>query len=259
MPQKTNVQLPSLFWLATDPARAIFERTVLLQFANLKDHNGDGHPVLVIPGLMNNDQSTNTLRKILDEQKYTSYGWSLGRNYACQEYLEKLISMVTNLKEKHNKKVSIIGISMGGIFAREIAKIRPDLVRQVITLASPFKGLNFSTKSRSLFGFLRRFGIKDVDPKILKQIHEPPNGIPLTCIYTRQDGIVPWEACLEVENTYRQNVQVFGSHLGIAHNFSVLRIIIDRLQHSKEDWRKFELEGTWKERIAYPKGELGLN
>ena len=113
---------------------------------------GDGHPVLVLPGLLADDVSTRTLRAVLRRLGYDVHGWGLGRNIgptaACVTGMRDLLD---HLADKHGKPVTLIGWSLGGIFARDLARRTPDSVRQVVTLGSPFR-LARNSQSRAIEG-----------------------------------------------------------------------------------------------------------
>src|SRR3954468_6606225 len=126
---------------ATEPARALASfgslaaALPLLSFAP----RGDRHPVLVLPGLGASDLSTGTLRSWLGGLGYPVVGWALGRNRGpTQEVLDELPRLLARLHGEHGSPVSIVGQSLGGIYARRLALRAPEQVRQVITLGSPF-------------------------------------------------------------------------------------------------------------------------
>ena len=103
--------------------------------------DGDGHPVIVFPGLMASDASTKPLRSFLERKRYTTYGWDRGSNLGPKEgVFEHCMELVRKLRRLHKRKVSLIGWSLGGVYAREVAKDLPKDVRQVITLGTPFTG-----------------------------------------------------------------------------------------------------------------------
>ena len=99
---------------------------------------GDGHPVLVLPGFMASDSSTSPLRKLLADLGYATFGWGLGRNVRIdQRRLREMEQLLLQIYQETGRKVSLVGWSLGGVFARELAKLQPDAVRQVISLGSP--------------------------------------------------------------------------------------------------------------------------
>ncbi len=240
--KKKNRSHSSFKNLASETGRAVKE-----YFASLPIHfkkvekEGDEHPVLVIPGFMTTDFSTATMRNILHQQGYKVKGWGIGRNLGKQEYIDQLVVKVQRLYRRDHRKVSIIGISLGGVFAREIAKVIPDYVRQVITIGSPFAGLDQSTSVEWIFDLITLGKGKDqLSPAFLESLLLAPN-VPLTCIYTKEDGVVSWELCMETkESDFIQNVEVKGSHFGLAYNPSVLNIVKDRLLYEESNWKKYD-------------------
>lgn len=247
---------PSFFWFATETGRALFEWSTTIPFKFFDRHkkdSADGHPVLLLPGFMATDASNKPMKKYLNSLGYHAHGWKIGRNYAKVEYIDQLIERVQELHENSGMKVSLIGWSLGGIYARQIAKEVPHLIRQVITMGSPFGGITERNNARWLHNVITvGKGTQNVDPELLADIPIPPN-VPFTAIYTKQDGIVPWEVCYEKqESPLIQNIEVRGSHLGLGVNPTVLNIIADRLQYSEENWRRFEPNNVVADLLFYP-------
>lgn len=235
---------PSLFWFLTEGGRASIEYGFNIPYYLFNKHknSGDGHPVLVFPGFMTTDYSTRPLRRFLTKCGYTAYGWELGRNYAKEEFLDELVFKVEELYLEHKKKISLVGWSLGGIYARQVAKERPHLIRQITTLGSPFKAVHKPNNAQWMYNILTNGeGVKGVDPELLADIPMAAP-VPTTAIYTKQDGIVPWHVCMEEEDDIHQNVEVQGSHIGLGVNNTVLDIIADRLQYSLENWVHYSEE-----------------
>ncbi len=251
----TEIKKPSLFWLATETGRALFEWSTIIPY-NFIDNNcdsGDGHPVLLLPGFMATDSSNKPLKRYLNKWGYNAFGWDIGRNFAKVEYLDMLSDRIEELYDEYGMKVSLIGWSLGGIFARQLAKRRPKLIRQVITLGSPFGGITQRNHARWLHNIITvGKGTQDVDPDLLADIPVPPE-VPFTSIYTKEDGIVPWEVCYEkTESPIIQNIQVRGSHLGLGVNPTVLNIIADRLRYQENNWQPFKPKHFISDLLFYP-------
>jgi len=196
---KKEVKKPGTFWLATEAMRAALEYSSFIPYKYLfsSPEEGDGHPVLVLPGFMSTDSSTNPLRRYLMDIGYSTYGWGLGRNFGEESDIDRLLDLTDNLYQEHKIKITIIGWSLGGIYARQIAKSRPHLIRQLITLGSPFTGLTESNHVAWIHKIITSGKGEDIiDPDLLADIPNPAP-VPTTAIYTKQDGIVPWEYCLE--------------------------------------------------------------
>jgi len=233
---------PFVLW-ATDFGRAFGDvgalgasLAVLLAMAP----HGDGHPVLVLPGLLAGDPSTFGLRTYLGYLGYAVAGWELGRNIGpTRHVIDGLRRRVAEVADRHGRPMSVIGWSLGGIFAREIARERPDLVRQVITLGSPFQMQH--PDEAPAYKAYERFAFHHVDPAELPppEIVRPPLPRPTTAVYSRLDGLVSWRACLEETDGRRENVEVYSSHLGYGHNPAVLWVIADRLAQPDGHWAPF--------------------
>jgi len=246
---------PRFLWFATEAVRAVAELGLSVPYRRLYKscQEGDGHPVLVLPGFMASDFSTGPLRQFVDSLGYHSYTWGLGRNYGQVYFLDNLVEKVASIYKEHNQKVTIIGWSLGGIYARQLAKKNPKIVRQVITFGSPFRGITEPNNASWLYNLLPgRKRVVDLDPKLLNDLPKPAL-VPTTAIYSKEDGMVPWEVCMEAEETcIHQNIQVRGSHLGLGVNPSVLEIVADRLLYSEANWVHFRAASIVKDLLFYP-------
>ena len=235
-------QRPGLRLFLTEPGRALGEYGAMLAGSPvlLAAPHGDGHAVLVLPGLLAEDASTLTLRTFLRTRGYDVHGWSLGRNVGpTPKVREGMTRLLHELSERRGAPVSIVGWSLGGIFARELARAHPALVRQVITLGSPFR-LADPRDSRAHSAF-QRYSRLHADPQTLpsRAALGKPILVPSTAIYSRLDGIVPWQACVEVPGPLSESVAVYSSHLGLGHNPAALWVVADRLAQRAGEWRPF--------------------
>lgn len=203
---------------------------------------GDGHPVIVFPGLMASDVSTRPLRRFLERMGYTAYGWNRGSNLGPKEgVLEHCMEWFRALHRRHRRRVSLIGWSLGGIYARELAKDFPKEVRQVITLGTPFTGHPKATNAWRLYELVtgHRIGAPG--------IHEPlrlPPPVPTTSIYSRTDGVVAWQCSVERRSARTDNIEVEASHFGIGLNALAWYAIADRLAQPENAWQHFDPQGS---------------
>ena len=208
---------------------------------------GDGHPVLVLPGLAAGDLSTAGMRHYLRTMGYAPHGWGLGVNLGPRPgVLENGLACLTELSGRYGRKVSLIGWSLGGIYAREYAKVVPEAVRQVITLGSPFTG---NPKANNAWRFYElAAGHKIGAPELHEPLRQPPP-VPTTSIWSRTDGIVNWRCSVEREGPQCENIEVFASHFGMGVNPAVLYAIADRLAQPEDQWRPFRRDGL--RRLVY--------
>jgi hypothetical protein len=202
---------------------------------------GDRHPVLVLPGFAASDRSTVPLRNVLRSHGYWVHGWGLGRNVGpTADIVEGLEKRLVTLNERHGVKVSLVGWSLGGIYARELARLHPEAVRQVITLGSPFRLREGDrTNASALANRLSHLFVPMSDDAAWPEDERPPLTVPVTNIYTRTDGVVRWHVCIDSDGPQRENIEVRGSHTGLGHNPAVIVAIIDRLAQPEGEWRPF--------------------
>lgn len=204
---------------------------------------GDGHPVLVLPGLVTSDRSTVPLRTFLKGRGYATYGWALGRNYGpLPGFEEKMLDRVKKLADKHGRKVSLVGWSLGGIYARQLAKMLPDEVRGVITLGSPFNGDPRATNAWKLYEFTSGHKVDDRERHMGGAISDSPP-VPTTAIYSRSDGICAWQNCVENDLPHTESIEVEASHCGLGHHPAVVYAVADRLAQPEGQWKKFDRSG----------------
>jgi len=222
---------PALRLLLTEPARGLADLATLplaapwLSFAP----HGDGHSVLVLPGLLATDTSTALLRGFLRRLGYDARGWNLGRNLGpTAEVLDDLPAQLSELASRTGRAVSLIGWSLGGIYARELARQHPDQVRQVITLGSPF-ALTDPRQSHADRAYQRRSSLHASARLPTREQVSRPIPVPSTAVYSRRDGIVSWQTCIEPETDLHQNVEVRCGHLGFGVDSATLWLIADRL------------------------------
>lgn len=255
MTKAKKIKKPSMFWLVTEIGRAATELGISIPYRKFFHNNyqGDGHPVLVLPGFMASDMSTKPLRKFIKKMGYAAYGWELGRNYAEVRTLNILLDKLEEIYEEHGEAVTLIGWSLGGVYARQIAKGKPDMVRQIITLGSPFRGIGEPNNATWIYNMISSGKrVVDLDSELLTDLPKPAP-VPTTAIYTKEDGVVPWEVCMEEEETWmHQNIQVRGSHLGLGVNPSVLNIVADRLLYNQNNWEHFAPESFVEDLFLYP-------
>lgn len=213
---------------------------------------GDGHPVLVLPGFLAGDMSTEFLRRYLKSIGYDCYGWELGRNLGgLHSKRTALRDLLRRVYEQTCAKVSLVGWSLGGIYAREMALEMPQMVRQVITLGSPFAGDARATNVRELYEFISGESLEaTTDGELERVARRLP--VPTTSIYTRTDGIVNWRTCLNGDFDNAENIEVYASHIGLGTNPSALWAVADRLALDEGSFARFAYCGPFA--FAYPKG-----
>mgnify|MGYP000845437034 FL=1 len=201
---------------------------------------GDGHCVIIFPGLAAGDASTAPLRMYLTSLGYEVDGWNQGMNLGPRQgVLEAAKAQVTADFKKSGRKVSLIGWSLGGIYAREIAKMLPDMVHCVITLGTPFASTPKSTNLWRLYELATGRKVEHEAGKF-NLAEAPP--MPTASIYSKTDGVVAWQGSIQApskNNERTENIEVFASHIGLGVNPSTWWAVANRLSQTHKNWTPF--------------------
>ena len=222
---------------------------LLLSPLLMRAPRGDGHPVLLLPGFLASDLSMAPMRRYLRELGYEAHAWRMGRNLGGLARMR--VALRDRLAEIHTaagRKVSIVGWSLGGVYARDLALQVPDMVRCVVTLGSPFANDVRATNATRLYEALSGEGADD-NPELRAAIAgDLP--VPATSIYSRTDGIVNWRTCLLRPSDTAENIEVhLASHVGLGVNPAALWAVADRLAQPEGEFRQFDRSGPFA--IAY--------
>jgi pimeloyl-ACP methyl ester carboxylesterase len=215
---------------------------------------GDGHAVLVLPGLIASDGSTRLLREYLKGRGYEVHGWGLGRNYGPRPGIkDAMLATLDKLHADSGRRVSLVGQSLGGVYARSLAAQRPDAVRCVISLGSPITGHSRASNAWRTYEFTS--GQSARDPHHLRRAAQALS-VPATSIYSRSDGVVAWQTSVGTEGPSAENIEVVSSHVGMGAHPAVLFAVADRLAQPEGEWQPFERRG-WRAAV-YPRARRSL-
>src|SRR3979409_1273386 len=232
-------------------ARGLVDRnsSLLLSPLLLCAPKGDGHPVLALPGFLASDLSMAPMRRYLKQLGYDAYAWKMGHNLggiaSRRNALKKLLS---DIHDATGRKVSIVGWSLGGIYARDLALQMPEMVRSVITLGSPFANDVRATNATRLYEALSGETVDDNSELTRAIAGDLP--VPVTSIYSRTDGIVNWRTSLLRPSDTAENIEVhLASHIGLGVNAAALWAVADRLAQAEGEFRQFDPSGPFA--IAY--------
>ncbi|WP_307728208.1 alpha/beta fold hydrolase [Massilia sp. PAMC28688] len=211
---------------------------------------GDNHPVLVFPGLAAGDVTTLVIRRFLKDLGYPAHAWEQGLNFGPRPgVLEACMERITELRQEFGRPVSLVGWSLGGVYARELAKIMPGDVRQVITLGSPFAGSPRATNAWRVYQLVS--GEREIDEERFASLRQRPS-VPTTSIFSRTDGVVAWQCSVEEETDLSENIEVHASHVGMGANPSALYAIADRLAQPEGQWQRFDRQAhTGLKKLLY--------
>jgi hypothetical protein len=234
MPKIADLPPPSkLLWAAELPRAAWTVARYGMSRARPDDApRGDGRPVMVLPGLFNSDRSNFALRQYLRTLGYAAHGWELGRNFGTRtvgEEGERLFTRIAAMHAEHGAPVTLIGVSLGGMLARLAAQRLPDLVREVITVSSPFAGDPRSTNIWRAYEWIT--GEKVTSESIRERTAEiaAPLPVPSTAIWSASDGLVNGLICYAADDPLCRNIEIRSSHMGVQINPDVLRVVAEVL------------------------------
>jgi pimeloyl-ACP methyl ester carboxylesterase len=248
--ESRTLRPPSLLLMLAE-ARGLFElnSSLLLSPLLLRAPKGDGHPVLALPGFLASDLSMAPMRRYLKELGYDAHAWNMGRNLGgVASKREALRDLLQRIHDQTGRKVSLVGWSLGGVYARDLALQAPELVRCVITLGSPFARDIRATNATRLYEALS--GEKAGDNPELTAAIAGDLPVPATSIYSRTDGIVNWHTSLLRPSATAENIEIYlASHVGLGVNPAALWAVADRLAQAEGEFRHFDRSGPFA--IAY--------
>jgi len=249
-PAAERLRAPGLGLLLAE-ARGIFEfnASLLLAPLLLRAPRGDGHPVLTLPGFLASDISMAPMRRYLKEIGYDCYAWKMGRNIGGVSRMRAVLrERLAEIHAATGRKVSLVGWSLGGVYARDLAQQAPDIVRYVVTLGSPFANDVRATNATRLYEALSGEAVEENSE--LRNAIAGDLPVPTTSIYSRSDGIVNWRTCLLRPSDTAENVEVhLASHVGLGVNAAALWVVADRLAQDEGQFRQFDRSGPFA--IAY--------
>ncbi len=224
---------------------------------------GDGHAVLLLPGFMGSELSMIALELFLRQRGWAAQTWGLGRNVGFHpRHAVALEQKVRHLHHSTGRKVSLVGWSLGGVFALYGAHQAPECVRGIVTLGSPVTVDPEGSASPPFVKAMYRLIAHPMGPsahvlqpraKKLRERRSLP--LPMSCLYSLGDGVVPpQEATVEGDPALHENIREPGSHIGLGFNAVVLWIVADRLSQPEGIWRRFEPAGLpgWIYRLLTP-------
>lgn len=217
--------------------RAPFEwLSILARFPSLANSpKGDKRPVMLLPGYLATELSMKPLQSYLSYLGYDAVDWGMGRNLGrvdddierCGRYLEELVG------NDELPPFTLIGWSLGGVIARELARLYPNLVREVITLSTPITGGPKYTAVAQRYAKLNDLDLDAFEAHVLSR-NKLGFEQPVTAIYSKSDGVVGWQAAVDIYNAHARNIEVSCSHMGIGVNATVWKILANILAESAD-------------------------
>ena len=206
--------------------------------------------MLVLPGLVASDTSTRPLRSFLKNRGYAVSGWGQGRNLGLRDGVQRsMVDQVHELTDTHRRKISVVGWSLGGVYARQLAKMMPDRVRSVITLGSPFAAHPKATNAWRVYEMASGRKADEEDARFGGALSGTPP-VPTTAIFSRTDGVCAWQGCMEKTSATSESIEVESSHCGMGHHPAAVYAVADRLAQREGAWAPFDRNG-WRG-MVYP-------
>ena len=188
---------------------------------------GDGRIVVDVPGWKASDRANSPLRGYLRHLGYDARGWGLGTNRGRPEQdALRLGESIVALSTSTGKPITLLGWSLGGLIAREVARNHPEHVSQVITYGTPVVAGPSHTLAASVFG---RAECERIATLQIQLDTENPITTPITAIFTRTDAVVSWQACIDKTSPNVEHVEVRSSHLGLGLDPDVWHVVARRL------------------------------
>jgi pimeloyl-ACP methyl ester carboxylesterase len=188
---------------------------------------GNGQPVIVLPGFLSPDVTTARLREFLTRQNFDARSWTCGLNIGpMPRVVREVERQAQSLADASGRAVSLVGVSLGGTIAREVAKSCPGPFARVITLVSPIH-LPVATPLAPLADAASLLWDME-ELNALDAVAEPPP-VPVTALFSRDDGVIDWRASVPTESEMVEIVEVSGPHMTICSNPQVQRIVVERL------------------------------
>jgi len=231
-------------WIMMLEGRVVFEllATMLSGPVLVSAPRGDGHTVLLVPGFMQEASSVLPLRCYLDILGYDTHVWKQGLSGGIRrDTVSRLAEQVEVLSTARGAPVSVIGWSLGGVVARALAVHRPRCIRQVITLGSPFAGDPANNSLANMYGWINPLLLADIDDDVTA-IARRSLPVPTSAIYSRSDGVVPWQHCIDVSCLdTSESIEVVSSHWGLGVHPVVMLVIADRLRQPLGKWKPLPL------------------
>ena len=209
---------------------------------------GDGHPVLVLPPFGAADQFTSGLRSFLKDRGYRVYPWGHPEILGLHRLVRVAAERLRVVHEETGELVSLIGHSLGGVYAREVARFSPEHVRSVITMGSPINDLK-ANYVWPMFEATSGTRVRSLPPEFAVRMAQAPE-VPTTSIFSKSDGVVAWRSCIDRSPGEVENVEVVSSHIGLPSNPWALHVVADRLAQPIGEWQPFKLGGA--RRLFFP-------
>lgn len=211
---------------------------------------GDGHPIIVLPPFGAADQFTSALRSFLGDRGYNVHPWGHPEVLGLHRLVHVAAERVQEVSESSGEPVTLIGHSLGGVYAREVARFQPDVVRYVVTLGSPINDLK-ANHVWPMFEAASGTRVSSLPDDFAARMAEAPP-VPTTSIFSKTDGVVSWRSCIDRTEGQVENVEVVGSHIGLPSNPWAIYVVGDRLAQPADEWQPFHRAG--ERRIGFPAG-----
>ena len=181
----------------------------------------DGPVALVIPGFVAHDRTTEALRNTLAEAGWRVHGWEMGVNWGAKaDTIERLTKRIDAIST--DRKVLVVGWSLGGLFARELGRAVPERVLAVVTLGSPFSG---DPKQNHVWRMYERIAGHKVDQPPVPRITDKPS-VPHLALWSRRDGLIAPRAARGLDHERDSEVELMCTHMAFGMSRRTAREVV---------------------------------
>lgn len=228
---RNQIEVPKTYQIALEILSVVDVAKLLFQIPRFSHHpKGTNRPLLVLPGYATDDSIAYPLRKYLNFISHRAEGWNMGVNDGnVPRMMSEFEKRLKEFYAIHKEKVNLVGWSLGGYVAREVARDNPDLVHKVVSIGSPLFGGPKYTSIAKVYAERQNIDLEELENEIDER-YKVPLTMPLLSIYSKKDNIVSWQSCIDTFSPNATNIEMDATHLGLILNPDVYETVARFLQ-----------------------------